>query len=363
MVVLNVAFPFAPVGPDAVGGPGQVLTQLDTALVEREHESIVMACEGSVTEGILLATPKTSDVLDESERRKIYEQYRFTLHKFLEKWPIDLIHMHGVDFYEYLPLPGIPVLVTLHLPVQLYPEKIFKLERPQTYLHCVSRQQRSSCPPCANLLPEIENGVAPELFLSRHGRRNFAVTMGRICPEKGFHVALDAAKRARTPVLLAGEVYRYEAHENYFNREIAPRLDRSCRFIGQVGFRHKCRLLSSARCLLAPCMGLKANSLVAMESLACGTPVIAFKSGALADLVEDGKTGFLVSDEKEMADAIGQAHSLDRAVCRQAAKERFSNDRMLEKYFAVYERLVSESRAVLDAAVANPAVDRTVVEV
>jgi glycosyltransferase involved in cell wall biosynthesis len=344
LVVLNVAYPFAVAGPDAVGAAEQTVTQLDAALARDGHESIVMACEGSMTRGILLATRIPPGVFDETARRHAYDQYQFTLNKFLEKWPIDLIHMHGVDFYEYLPPPGVPVLVTLHLPVHWYPGRIFRLERPNTFLHCVSSRQRTNCPPCANLLPEIENGVAPELFLSRHARRNFAVTMGRICPEKGFHLALEAARRARTPLLLAGQVFRNEAHEAYFNKEISPRLDASRRFIGPVGFRRKRRLLSSARCLLAPNSPPETSSLIAMESLACGTPVIAFRSGALADIVEDGRTGFLVSNEKEMADAIYAAGSLDRDTCRQSALERFSHQRMIDKYFATYDRLATGTR-------------------
>lgn len=345
LVVLNVAYPFAPIGPEAVGGAEQIVTQLDAALTHDGHESIVMACEGSVTDGILLATRKPSGILDEAERPSIHEQYRYTMHKFLEKWPIDLIHMHGVDFYEYLPPPGVPVLVTLHLPVHWYPGKIFHLERPRTYLHCVSARQRGCCPPCANLLPEIENGVPPQLFSSYHAKRNFVVSMGGICPEKGFHLALEAAKRAQTPLLLAGEIFRYKAHEHYFKDEIAPRLDRLRRFIGPIGFRRKRRLLSSARCLLAPSLAPETSSLVAMESLACGTPVIAFRSGALADIVEDGKTGFLVGEEREMAEAIHAARSLDREVCRQVARERFSHTGMIQKYFSIYELLVTEARA------------------
>jgi hypothetical protein len=153
--VLNVAYPFVPVGPDAIGAE-QVLTQLDAALVRAGHESIVMASEGSMTEGILLSTPRVSDLV-EGDRRKIHEQYRFTLGKFLEKWPIDLIHFHGGDFYEYLPPPGVPVLITLHLPPHRYPPEIFQINRPRTFLHCVSAWQREACPPCANLLPEIED--------------------------------------------------------------------------------------------------------------------------------------------------------------------------------------------------------------
>src|SRR5581483_3224655 len=151
--ILNIAYPFAPVGPDAVGGAEQVLTQLDAALVRAGHESIVMACEGSVTAGIHLATPRPAEVLTDEVRRKTHAQYRFILGKFLEKWPIDLIHFHGPDFAEYLPPPGVPVLTTLHLPPAWYPPGIFSLDRPQTSLHCVSARQRATCPPDAALLP------------------------------------------------------------------------------------------------------------------------------------------------------------------------------------------------------------------
>jgi len=155
LVVLNVAYPFAPVGPEVLGSSEQLLTRLDAALSHSGHESFVMACEGSVSEGILLATPKPSSSPDAMERHHIHEQYRFTLQMFIEKWPIDLIHMHGADFYEYLPSPGVPVLVTLHQPIDQYAETIFHLDRPQTFLQCVSAAQRNACPPCPYLLPEI----------------------------------------------------------------------------------------------------------------------------------------------------------------------------------------------------------------
>src|SRR4051812_9669887 len=217
LVVLNVADPFAPVGPDASGGAEQVLTQLDAGLVRAGHESIVMACEGSTAEGILLSTTRPGDALDDAVRRKSFEQYRFILAKFLEKWPIDLIHVHGADFHEYLPPAGVPVLATLHQALDWYPPQIFSLDRPQTFLQCVSAAQRAACPPCGALLPEIENGPAPELFSSRHAKRPFALALGRISPERGFDLALDAARHARVPMLLGGEIFRQAAHENYFN--------------------------------------------------------------------------------------------------------------------------------------------------
>jgi glycosyltransferase involved in cell wall biosynthesis len=158
---------------------------------------------------------------------------------------------------------------------------------------------------------------------------------------------MDAAAQAGLPLLLGGMVYPYREHEAYFRREIAPRLDgQRLRFLGPVGFARKRRLLAAARCLLAPSLAPETSSLVTMESLACGTPVIAFRSGALPEIVDHGKTGFLVNNVQEMAEAIGRADSIDPEACRRAAVERFSARRMASEYLTLYTQLLA---APLDA--------------
>ena len=112
------------------------------------------------------------------------------------------------------------------------------------------------------------------------------------------------------------------------------------RFIGPAGFARKRRLLSAARCLVVPSLAQETSSLVAMEALACGTPVVAFPSGALPEIIEHGRTGFLVHDEREMAKAIQAAGELDRALCRETARRRFTLDRMTRRYFALYEEMI-----------------------
>jgi glycosyltransferase involved in cell wall biosynthesis len=247
--------------------------------------------------------------------------------------------------------------VTLHLPPEWYPPAIFELERPRTFLHCVSAAQRARCPKGVRLLPDVPNGVALDALAARHAKRRFALALGRICPEKGFHIALDAAKRAGVPLLLAGQTFPYEAHETYFAREIAPRLDRSRRFLGPIELVRKRRLLTAAQCLLLPSLAPETSSLVAMEALACGTPVVAFRAGALPEIVEHGRTGFLVDDEGAMTDAIHAATRIDPEFCRAAARQRFSLDHTIERYFARYRVLASHGRvqtAPAGAATSRP---------
>ncbi|HEU4752575.1 MAG TPA: glycosyltransferase family 4 protein [Armatimonadota bacterium] len=344
LTVLSVAYPLAPVGPDAVGGAEQILTHLDYALTRAGHRSVVVACEGSVTAGALVATPAAAGELTEEVRRDLQRAHYRNIVRALERWPVDVIHLHGIDFDGYLPPPGVPALVTLHLPPGWYGPEVFRLRRPHTYLHPVSASQRRACPPGAAVLPEIPNGVPLEGLAARHARRNFALTLGRICPEKNFHTALDAARLAGVPVLLASEVFRYEAHERYFREEIVPRLGWGARFIGPAGFRRKRRLLSAARCLLVPSLAPETSSLVSMEAIACGTPVVAFPSGALPEVVEHGRTGFIVRSAEEMAEAMQAVDRLDREECRRLARERFSLERMAGRYLEVYERLARLGR-------------------
>jgi glycosyltransferase involved in cell wall biosynthesis len=339
LTVLNVGYPLAPVGPGAVGGAEQVLSHLDVALTRAGHCSIVVAPEGSVVAGTLVATPAANGTLTDEVRRQMQRSHRHAIERALDRWPVDIAHMHGVDFHAYLPPPGVPVLVTLHLPPTWYPPEVFRPARPRTYLHCVSAAQRRACPPGAALLPDIENGVPIEAYGMGDAERRFALMLGRICPEKGFHLGLDASATARTPALLAGEVFRYEAHERYFRQEIVPRLDGLRRFIGPVGLARKRRLLAGARCLLVPSLAPETSSLVAMEALASGTPVIAFPAGALPDIVEHGKTGYIVGDARAMAEAIQAAYGLAPEVCKETARRRFALETMIARYCAVYREL------------------------
>ncbi len=340
LTILSIAYPLAPVGPDAAGGSEQILTQLDRRLTRDGHTSVVIACKGSRTEGRLIEMPLDATRLDGETHAAAQARYRAAIRMAMARWDFDLIHMHSLDFHAYLPPEGPPVLVTLHLPPDWYPDDIFRLRRPRTWLQCVSASQLRRCPPSPALLRHIENGVPLEHLATHVRKREFAVALGRVCPEKGFHLALEAAELAEFPLIVAGEIFRYQAHEEYYEKEMRPRLDgRMRRFVGPVGVPRKRRLLAAARCLLVPSLVPETSSLVAMEAMACGTPVIAYPSGALPEIVEHGRTGFLVETPREMARAIRYAASLDPEACRAAARERFSAERMIGEYLNLYERL------------------------
>ena len=344
LTVLSIGYSLAPVGPDAVGGAEQILSALDRALVAAGHRSIVVAPEGSQTAGALLATAPVPASITEDARAFMHRRQRNAIGEALARWPVAVIHMHGLDFAEYLPPPGIPTLVTLHLPASFYPPHAISPKRPLTWFNCVSPTQQRSFPALPNMLDVIPNGVPLDPFSARHARRSFVLAMGRICAEKGFHLAIDAARIAGVPLLLAGQVFPYEAHQKYFAEQVEPRLGPGVRFLGSIGLSRKRRLLSAARCLLVPSLVAETGSLVAIEALACGTPVVSFPAGALPDIVEHGTTGFLVNDIREMAEAIHACDSIDRELCRAVARQRFSRDRMIDAYFALYRGLAATAQ-------------------
>jgi glycosyltransferase involved in cell wall biosynthesis len=316
---------------------------LDRALVEAGHESIVIAADGSSVRGALVASPKARGEIDESERRWARKLHKRLIEDTLAAYPIDMIHMHSLDFHEYLPRTTLPILATLHLPPDWYPPSVFRSQRENLYLNCVSTSQHRACPRSARLLAPVPNGIDVARLNCRPGKRNYALAMGRICPEKGFHFALDAAKKVGCEMILAGEVMPYAAHQEYFDQEIVPRLDEKRRFIGPVGFLRKRQLLAEAKCLLIPSTVQETSSLVAMEALAAGAPVIAFRSGALPEIVDDGRTGYLVSNAREMARALEKVGKINSENCVKSAWRYFSADQMVNRYMRLYSRLIAKS--------------------
>lgn len=341
--ILSVAYPFAAVGPAAVGGAEQILGSVESALVAHGYDSRVVAAEGSTVAGHLLPTALPTGVIDEAVRRRVIAAHQQGIDRACATSSVDLVHMHGIDFLLYQIPEHIPVLVTLHMPPSWYPETIWALPG-RFHLQCVSESQRRACPAAVReRLLLVENGVelAPDVSgEDGEAARGACLMLSRVCPEKNLHVGLDAAREAGVPVLLCGETFPYEAHLRYLHEEIAPRLGDGAGMLGAVGQGRKYALLAAARCLLLPTLAPETSSLVAMEAMAAGTPVVAFASGALPEIVEHGRTGYLVHDMHEMAEAIARVPQLDRAVCRATAQARFGRERMIARYLRLVDDLL-----------------------
>lgn len=344
--VLSVAYPFAPVHPDAVGGAEQVLSALDAALVAAGHRSTVLAAAQSRVTGRLVAVDVGDGAFTQERIAGARARFSRALRSILAHHDFDLVHFHGCDCGEYLSgasLPGAaPQLVTLHVPSDWYqpglPGGLAGLS-----LVCVSDWQRAQLPRQTAVRARIENGVDLERWRpSAEPAGDYVLGLGRISPEKGFDRALRAAHAAGVPLVLAGQVYPYPEHQRHFAQEIEPLLDGRRRFVGPVAGAVKRRLLSRARCLVVASRVSETSSLVAMEALACGTPVVVASPGAPASLIEPGVTGLVAQDESGLALAFQQVLELDRRRCRSSAERRFDLRRMTQSYLELYRELASE---------------------
>jgi glycosyltransferase involved in cell wall biosynthesis len=317
-----------------VGGAEQVLLSIDRGLVDGGHRSWVLACAGSRTYGSLWEAPDCSAVLDERTREEGTRTYRELLEQAIAQLRPRVVHMHGVDFERYLPRAKVPVLVTLHLPVSFYTASAW---RERVHFCCVSETQKASAPECS--WPVIPNGVCLNTFRPCSERGDYLLVLTRICPEKGVHLALQAAHALDLPLILAGHVYPYPEHQRYFREQVEPLLDARRRLVPPVGGREKARLLGAARCLLVPSLVDETSSLVSMEALACGTPVVALRRGALPEVVEDGVSGFVVGAPSELTAAVREVGRISRSACRERAERRFSARLMRERYLRLYGEL------------------------
>jgi glycosyltransferase involved in cell wall biosynthesis len=334
LTVVNVA---AQLEPDAGCGAAEVVRALDLALVTAGHRSIVIAPAGSVVAGELVPVMPAGKGGPKERQAALRAAIGGVLRE------ADIFHIHDPEFSAWQLPVGLPVLVTLHRPAASYDPDVLAHSRPGTWLNCISLAQQAACPRGAALVSPVPHGVDVDaLGASLHAKRGFALMLGRIAPETGQHLGLAAAHIAGVPLLIAGAAAAAQgAGRAYFANEVRPLLDRCRRWLGPLDFARKRRLLSAARCVLMPNLAPETSALVAMEAAACGTPVIAFATAALEEIVQHGRTGFIVRDTAEMAAAIGQVNRIEPRQCRSTARARFGIERMTDAYLAHYQELVT----------------------
>ena len=231
-------------------------------------------------------------------------------------------------------------LTTLHGRQDLADLKGLYEAFPEMPLVSISEAQRRPIPN-ANVVGTVLHGLPRDLFVpTLIPRGGYLAFLGRISPEKRLDRAIAIARAVGLPLKIAAKVDR--ADEAYFRREIVPLLaEPGIEFIGEINERQKGRFLGNAGALLFPIDWPEPFGLVMIEAMACGTPVLAFREGSVAEVVEDGITGYIVNSVDEAICKIGRLLSLDRSWVRRGFEERFTARRMVQNYIKIYEKLIS----------------------
>jgi glycosyltransferase involved in cell wall biosynthesis len=348
--VLYIAYSLLPISDASCGGAEQALLTLESQMRARGHHTTVAACSGSRVGGALLATGDSRSGPDEFELRDA--EHIENIVKFVagaQGTQFDLIHDHGGSFWRHAGRVDIPVLATLHLPRTFYPSARLQELPANLTINCVSDSQAASLQDVKQLAGVIRNGIEVERFPFSTKKENYLLWLGRICPEKGTHVALDVAQQAELQIVIAGQVYPFSYHQHYFQREVAPRVNAmqgSAVMAGDISFDEKLKLLRNARAVLISSLLDETSSLVAMEAMACGTPVICLRCGALPEVVADGETGFVVDSAEAMVEAVRRADSISPYACRQRVEQHFAAARVADEYEQLYRKVIDTARPI-----------------
>ena len=335
MRVAQIAPPWTPVPPPLYGGIELVVDRLSRGLAAAGHDVLLF------TTGDSTCPVPRKWVLPKAEGFRIgmaVPELRHVLAAYDAVQDYDVVHDHTVFGPLYAErFPHLKVVTTIHGPFNDELTELYGRIAQSIPVICVSHDQRS-CAPDVPVTRVIHPGIDASDFPVGDGRGGYLLFLGRMAPEKGAHRAIEVARKAGVPLLMAAKM-REPWEREYFEAEVAPFLTDEIRYLGEVPHEEKLELLAGAVALINPIRWHEPFGLVMIEALACGTPVIAFPEGAAPEIVEQGRTGFLCEDEAEMVDAVVRIPTVDRALCRAAVEGYFSTQRMVDEHVELFESL------------------------
>ena len=339
MRIAQVAPLFESVPPVSYGGTERVVAYLTDELVQLGHDVTLFASGDSSTSATLVPVCPRSLRLDSGCLDHVAWHILLIERVAAAAAHFDLIHFH--IGHIHLPLVrrlSTPTVTTTHGRLDLPELAPLFTEFHDSPLISISDAQRAPLPQ-ANWIATIPHGLPTSRLAPRWAPGEYLAFLGRISPEKRVDRAITIATALGWPLKIAAKVDRVDAA--YFSREIEPLLDDPLvEFVGEIGEAEKSAFLGNARALLFPIDWPEPFGLVMIEALACGTPVVAFRGGSVEEIVEPGRTGFIVDTLDEAIEATRSVATLERRACRQAFERRFSARRMAEDHLALYTRLL-----------------------
>ncbi len=349
MRVAQVAPLYESVPPKLYGGTERVVSHLTEALVEHGHEVTLYASGDSVTTARLVPCASQALRLDATCRDPLAYHYVMFERLVRARDEFDIVHFH-TDYLTFSLARHLDLrhVTTLHGRLDLPELDLVYREFADVPVVAISRAQQAAIPH-AHWAGVVPHGLPPERFPYSEQPQEYLAFLGRISPEKRLDRAIEIATQAGVVLKVAAKVDR--ADRDYYLREIAPLLHNPyVEFVGEIADADKPAFLGGARALLFPIDWPEPFGLVLIESLACGTPVIAYPNGSVPEIITDGDTGFLVGSVDEAVDAVNRLPELSRRRCRDVFEERFTTTRMMQDYLAIYDALLEGDRGAFDDA-------------
>lgn len=324
--------------PKSYGPWEKVASVLTEGLVDLGYDVTLFATADSLTSAKLDAICPTPYEEDRNIDPKVWECLHIG-HVMERAEDFDVIHNH----FDFLPLTysrliKTPMVTTIH---GFSSEKIvpvYKKYNSTTSYVSISNSDRH---PELNYHDTVYHGISSTDFLYSGVKKDYLLFYGRIHPDKGTHTAIEIAKKCGLPLRIAGLVQ----NQYYYSRDIAPHIDNEkVMYLGNVGQKEGNKLLGEAKALLHPIYFEEPFGLSVAEAMMCGTPVIANNRGSMPELIEHGRTGFLVNTIEEAVKAVENLDGIDTLYCRAHAMESFSIDKMVASYVKIYREVIEKTK-------------------
>ncbi len=362
MKIAQIAPPWLATPPRSYGGTENVLYHLVEAQVAQGHDVTLLAPGNSQTTAHLVSFIPQA-LLDERVPWNAMGKAYYHLHKsieYVQQHRFDIVHAHlssSTDLFLFPLLAALtmPRVATLHsnLPLDKMPgraapaDQTYQEWAPAVPVVAISESARQQQPLPLNFIGVVHHGLKLDLYRPTGQRpERYFTWLGRFSPEKGPHLAIEAARRANVPLLLAGTIdTSSKGARAYFHEVIKPEVDNEqIRYLGPVNTQRKIRLLGRARGFLNPIEWEEPFGMVMIEAMAMGCPVISFARGAAPEIIAHGQSGFLVENLDEMVQCMARIDELDRGQVRAHVETHFSAEVMARNYLRIYEKAIHSTQ-------------------